>query len=321
MRRKFLSFCSLGLFLMGLSGAAAAWPTKPIKIIVPAAAGTGPDSVARFLGQNLERKFGKPVIVDNRPGASTTIGMQACAAAEPDGHTLCLTLSDSVTINPHLFKKLPYDPDKSFSPVAILAWANTAIVVSSSVPAKTLTEIVALSKANPAALNWGSFGNGSNSHLYLEWIRSKTGWQVTHVPYRGNPLQPVLAGEAQMTLLPIGTLQPYIESGKLVPLAVTGTQRSSFLPNVPTFAELGLGDFFMRTWIGLFAPAGTPQSVIDTVAKESIAIANDSAFKIRVMDPLTFSPGKEGPSEMQVQIARDREKGAALVKVANVTLD
>jgi tripartite-type tricarboxylate transporter receptor subunit TctC len=319
MRRKFRFF--LGLFLVGLSGAALAWPTKPIKIIVPAAAGTPPDSVARSLGQNLERRLGKPVIIDNRPGASTNIGMQACAAAEADGHTLCLTLSDSVTLNPHLFKNLPYDAEKSFSPVAIVAWANTAVVVSSSVPAKTVQEVVALSKANPAALNWASFGIGSNSHLYLEWIRSKTGWQVTHVPYRNNPLQPVLAGESQLTLMPIGALQPYIESGKLVPLAVTGTQRSTFLPNVPTFAELGLGDFFMRTWLGLFAPAGTPQSIVDSAAKESLAIVNDPAFKTRVMEPLTFSPGKEGPREMQVQIARDREKGAALVKSANVTMD
>ena len=321
MHQKLLSFFSVGLFLIGLSGAALAWPTKPIKIVVPAAAGTGPDIVARSLGQNLERRFGKPVIVDNRPGASTTIGMQACATAEADGHTLCLTLSDSVTLNPHLFKKLPYDADKSFSPVAIVAWANTAIVISSNVPAKTIPEVVALSKVNPAALNWASFGNGSNSHLYFEWIRSKTGWQVTHVPYRSNPLQPVLAGESQITLMPIGALQPYIESGKLVPLAVTGTQRSPFLPSVPTFAELGLGDFFMRTWVGLFAPAGTPQAIVDTVAKETIAIVNDPAFKARVMDPLTFSPGKEGPREMQLQISRDREKGAALVKVANVTLD
>jgi tripartite-type tricarboxylate transporter receptor subunit TctC len=321
MSRKFLFILSLSLFLIGLSAEAVAWPTKTIKIIVPSAAGTRPDSVARFLGQNLERKFGKPVIVDNRPGASSTIGMQACAAAEADGHTLCLALSDSVTLNPHLFKKLPYDAEKSFAPVAIVAWANTAIVVSSSASAKTIPELVALSKANPAALNWASFGNGSNSHLYLEWIRSKTGWEVTHVPYRGNPLQPVLAGESQITLLPIGALQPYIESGKLVPLAVTGTQRSPFLPSVPTFAELGLGDFFMRTWVGLFAPAGTPQSIVDTVARETISIVNDPAFKVRVMDPLTFSAGKEGPREMQLQISRDREKGAALVKVANVTLD
>ncbi|MEJ8814744.1 tripartite tricarboxylate transporter substrate-binding protein [Variovorax ureilyticus] len=319
MRRELL--LSLGLLLVGLSGAVSAWPTKPIKIIVPAAAGTPPDNVARFLGQSLERKLGKPVVIDNRPGASTNIGMQACAAADADGHTFCFTLSDSVTLNPHLFRKLPYDTEKSFSPVAILAWANTAVVVSSSVPARTVAEVVALSKANPASLNWASFGIGSNSHLYLEWIRSKTGWEVTHVPYRGNPLQPVLAGESQITLMPIGTLQQYIESGKLVALAVTGTQRSPFLPNVPTFVELGLGDFFVRTWLGLFAPAGTPQSVVDTMATETIAIVNDPAFKTRVMDPLTFSPGIEGPREMQVQVARDREKGAALVKIANVTMD
>jgi tripartite-type tricarboxylate transporter receptor subunit TctC len=276
---------------------------------------------ARRATRRAEQKFGQPVLVENKPGASTNIGVQACAAAEPDGHTLCLTLNDSVSLNPHLFKKLPYDPDKSLAPVAILAWPNSAIAVSSSVPAKTFAEVVTLSKAKPATLNWGSFGVGSASHLYLEWIRSKTGWDVAHIPYRTSPLQAVLAGEAQVTYLAIGALKPHIDAGKLVPIAVAGSQRSPFLPNVPTFAEVGLGDFYVRTWFGLFAPAGTPQAVIEAAAKESLAIVNDPAFKARVMDPLTLAPGKEGPREMRAYMTRDREMGAALVKAANVTLD
>lgn len=319
-RSLFVCWAALGI---GLHAAAqpSPWPSKPVKIIVTAPPGLPPDVLARGLAQQLEARLGQTFLVENRPGASTIIGAQACAASLPDGYTLCLTLNDTVSINPHLFSKLPYDPDKSFAPVAILAWPNSAIVVSASVGPKTFKEVVEFSKAKPNTLNFGSFGNGSTAHLYLEWIRSKTGWDVTHVPFASGPVVPTLAGHVQLTYLAIGALRPHIEAGKLIPIAVAGSQRSAYLPDVPTFSEVGLGDFYVRSWFGLFSPAGTPSAVIDALNKHSVAIVNDPAFRLKVMDPLTLTPGKETPAEMAAYIRKDRELGAELVRVAKVKLD
>ena len=300
---------------------AQTWPNKPVKLIVVTPPGLPPDVLARGMAQQLEAKYGQPFVIENRPGANTIIGVQSCANAAPDGHTFCITLNDSVSLNPHLYSRLPYDPDKSITPVAILAWPNSAIVVGSEVGAKTFKEVVDLSKAKPGTLSWGSFGNGSSSHLYLEWIRARTGWDVLHVPFSSSPIQAALGAQVQLTYLSIGALKPHIDSGKLVAIAVAGAERSRFLPNVPTFSEVGLGDFYVRTWFGLFAPAGTPAQIINDLAKTSVAIVNDPAFRARVLDPLTLSPGKETGSEMAAFIKRDRELAADLVRTAKVKLD
>ena len=278
-----------------LLASAQAWPSKPVKIIVTTPPGLPPDVLARGLAPQLEARFGQPFVVENKPGASTIIGTQACAAAPADGHTFCLTLNDTVSLNPHLYNKLPYDPDKSLAPVAILAWPNSAIVINAAVGPKSFQEVVDWSKAKPNTLNFGSFGNGSSAHLYLEWIRARTGWDVTHVPYATGALQPTLAGQVQLTYLAIGALKPHIDSGKLIPIAVAGAQRSAFLPNVPTFGEVGLGDFYVRTWFGLFAPAGTPAAVVEAVNKQAVAVVNDPSFRAKVMDPLTLTRARRRP--------------------------
>lgn len=305
-----------------LSAPAQNWPTKPVKIIVTSGPGAPPDVMMRGLADRLQQQTGQPFIVENRPGANTRIGMQACAAAEADGHTFCFTTNDSVSINPHLFSKLPYDPDKSFEPVAILAWPHSVIVVGAQVGAKTFDDVVKMSKAKPNTFNWGSFGVGSSSHLYVEWIGARTGWSVTHVPYNsGRSVSAALAGEVELTYLSIGALKPHIDSGKLVPIAVAGVERSKFLPDVPTFAEVGLGNFFVRTWFGLFAPAGTPSAAVAQMNKLSVAVVNDPAFRAKTMDVLTLAPGHETPAEMRAFLKKDREAGGELVRLANVKLD
>jgi tripartite-type tricarboxylate transporter receptor subunit TctC len=323
MLKKLLSCAALAALtvIAPLSALAQAWPTKPVRIIVTTPPGLPPDVLARGLAQQLEARLGQPFIVENRPGANTIIGVQACAAAAPDGYTLCLTLNDSVSMNPHLYNKLPYDPDKSLAPVALLAWPNSVIVANAQSGIKTFKDAVALSKSKPGTLNWGSFGNGSSSHLYLEWIRSRTGWDVTHVPFNGGSVQPTLANQVQLTYLSIGALKPHIDSGKLVPLAVAGAQRSTYLPDVPTFGEVGLGEFYVRTWFGLFAPAGTPAAIVNELNKQSVAIVNDGAFRTKVMDVLTLTPGKETPAEMQAYMKKDREVAGELVRIAKVKLD
>jgi len=318
---------SLWLALLSITFGASAswaqsWPSRPVKLIVPYSAGGPVDVLARTVAQRLSQHYGQPFVVENRPGGNTLIGMQACRAAAPDGHTFCITTNDSLSVNPHLYAKLPYDPDKDFAPVAILAWPNSVIVANSQLGARQFSDVVALSKAKPQTLNWGSFGLGSSSHLYLEWIRASTGWDVTHVPYNGPHLIPAaLANEVQLTYLTIGALRQHIDNGKLVPLAVAGFQRSPFLPEVPTFAEVGLGEFFVRTWFGLFAPAGVPDAVRQDLNKRAVEIVNDAAVRAATMDPLTLTPGRETVAEMRAYLIKDRQAAADLVRTANVRLD
>jgi tripartite-type tricarboxylate transporter receptor subunit TctC len=321
-RRYAMGLLAALLVLAAPNLLAQAWPSKPVKIFVAYAAGSPPDVLTRALAARLQQQYGQSFVVENRPGGNTFIAMQACGTAAPDGHTLCVTTNDSLSVNPHLFGKLPYDPDKGFAPVAILAWPNSVIVANSQIGVHQFKDVVALSKQKPDTLNWGSFGNGSSSHLYLEWIRARTGWDVTHVPYGGPNLVPaVLSNQVQLTYLAIGALKPHIDSGKLVPLAVAGFQRSPFLPQVPTFAEVGLGEFFVRTWFGLFAPAGVPDAVTQQLNKSVVAIVNDPAFRANTMDVLTLSPGSETVAEMREYLVKDRLAAADLVRTAKVKLD
>lgn len=299
-----------------------AWPSKPVKILVAFAPGTPPDVLTRAVANRLQQQYGQTFVVENRPGGNTLIAMQACTTAPPDGYTFCVTSNDSTSINPHLFAKLPYDPDKGLSAVAILAWPNSVIVANSQLGVRQFKDVVALSKEKRGTLNWGSFGVGSSSHLYLEWIREKTGWDVTHVPFAGPNLVPAaLSNQVQLTYLAIGALKPHIDSGKLVPLAVAGFQRSPFLPNVPTFSEVGLGDFFVRTWFGLFGPAGVPEAIVQEFNKSAVAIVNDPAFRAATMDVLTLTPARESVAEMRAYLLKDRQDAADLVRAAKVKMD
>ena len=301
---------------------AQVWPTRPVKLVIAGSAGSLPDVMARALSQRLQQRYGQPFVIDNKPGANTIIAMQACATAAPDGYTFCITTNDSVSVNPHLYGKLPYDAEKSFVPVAILAWPNSVIVANSQLGVHTMKDAVALSKQKPGTLNWGSFGVGSSSHLYLEAIRARTGWDVTHVPFTGPALIPaVISNQVQLMYLAIGPLKPHIDSGKLVPLAATGAKRSAFLPNVPTIAEAGMGDFLVHTWLGMFAPAGVPDALVQDINRSSVAIVNDPVFRAATLDILTLSPGSETPAEMRAYLIKDREAGAELVRIAKVRLD
>lgn len=323
MFRRYAVWFLTAMMVVGASSALAqGWPSKAVKIFVAYAPGSPPDVLTRALAARLQQQYGQPFVVENRPGGNTFIAMQACGMAAPDGHTLCVTTNDSLSVNPHLFSKLPYDPDKDFAPVAILAWPNSVIVATSQVGARQFKDVVALSKQKPDSMNWGSFGNGSSSHLYLEWIRARTGWDVTHVPFGGPSLMPaVLSNQVQLTYLAIGALKPHIDSGKLVPLAVAGFQRSPYLPQVPTFAEVGLGEFFVRTWFGLLAPAGVPEAIVQEINKSAVAIVNDPAFRTRTMDVLTLTPGRETAAEMREYLVKDRLAAAELVRTAKVKLD
>ena len=248
---------------------AQSYPSKPIRLIVPYGPGGPTDTTARIFGQQVAESTGQQVLVENRPGASTVIGMEACAKAAPDGHTSCIAVDDSLSYNPYLFKTLPYDPYKDFAPVIYLARGNSLVVASSKLPFSSYRGLVAFAKSNPGKLNWATWGAGTTPDIYLKWINRREGLNIVGIPYKGSPaaMSGILSGEIDMTFTSIGFALPQIKAGKIRPIAIVGTRRSPVLPDVPTLADEG-ADPGLGSYFGLFAPARTPKPVIDALNAE-----------------------------------------------------
>lgn len=266
---------ALAALALPTSGTAqTAWPTKPIKIIVPFTPGTGIDVLARTLGQKLSERLGQPVVVDNKPGASGNIGADAVAKAQPDGHTLMVTVN-TFTMTPALYKKLPYDPVKDFALISKLAFGTMALVVNpEALPVKTLDELVAYVRARPGKINYGSPGNGTPQHLAVEILKERLSFDAVHVPYKGaaGANTDLLGGRIQMMVLPVHTALPFARQGKLRILAVSGESRSVHAPDIPSFGELGVKNLDADLYYWMAAPAGTPKSIISNLNKEISAI-------------------------------------------------
>ena len=281
MKRSLVAIVALFVVSIAVSVPALAedaYPSRPIKIIVPFTPGTGIDILARTLGQRMGQDFKTSVVVENRPGASGNIGTEAVAKSAPDGYTLLMT-ANTIVLNRSLFKSIPYDPIKDFTPVAPLAIGRLALVTNASVPAKTVAEFVALAKRQPAKLNYGSPGNGTPHHLAMELFKSKAGIDVVHVPYKGSAgaVSDLLGGQINVMFLPVHVALPYVESGKLNMLAAGGNARASVTPNVPSLAEAsGVRDVDTDIWYGLYAPAGTPQDVVSMLNREVNALLKSS---------------------------------------------
>ena len=250
---------------------AADYPEKPIRLLVPAAPGGGADFVARILGVKLTEAMGQTVVVENRAGASGTIAADNAAKSTADGYTLLMGQSTSVVIAPHLYKKLGYDTLRDLAPVTLVAQVPNILVVHPSVPARTVSEFIALAKAQPELLNYGSSGNGAPSHLAGEMFKSATGVKMVHVPYKGAGLavNGLIAGEIQVMFAPIVAVLPQVKAGRLRALAVTSAARSAAAPELPTLAESGLAGYEISSWFGLFAPANTPAPVIERLYRET----------------------------------------------------
>jgi tripartite-type tricarboxylate transporter receptor subunit TctC len=264
------------LFLPTISGwpappaSAQTYPNGPIHIIVPYAAGGLVDALARVTGARIAESMGQPVIVENRPGASSSIGMQACANAKPDGHTVCPTTADSLSYNPQLFANLPYDPEKSFAPVIRLALTNNLLVANAKAPFNSYKEMIAYAKANPGKLNWGTWGPATLPDLYLRWISSQEGVDIQAIPYKGGAAQAnpaVYSGEVDITYMGFGVAGPQIAAGKIKPLVALGAKRSPFMPDLPSLGEEG-GDPGLQGYLGLWAPAGTPKPIVERLNAE-----------------------------------------------------
>ena len=261
----------IGLLLICLCAAAGpvraqTYPAKAVRLIVPFAAGGSTDIIGRVIAQKLNEMWGQPVLVDNRAGGSTVIGTEIVAKAPPDGHTLLVTPAP-FTIVPSLMQKLPYDPHKDFEPITLINTTPLVVVVHPGVPAKSIKELVALAKAKPGALNYGSSGSGGSNHLAGELFNAMAGVKMVHVPYKGNApaLTDLVGGHVDVVFNGLTSALPLIKSGKLRALGVTSLNRSAALPGSPTLDESGLKGFQAVAWNGLTAPARTPKAVIDKI--------------------------------------------------------
>jgi tripartite-type tricarboxylate transporter receptor subunit TctC len=296
---------AVGTLLAGtLAGGAWAQATKypdhPITLVVPSAPGGTTDFTARLIGDNLSRALGQPVIVDNKAGGAGNIGNQAVAKAKPDGYTLLVAYSGYQVGNPHLFAKAGWDPIKDFAPVAMLTRAPQVLVARANLPANTLGELIAYAKANPGKLNYASSGNGSIQHIAGELLKQLTGTFITHIPYRGAgpAVQDLMGGQVDLFITTPAAVVQQVKAGKLKALAVTSTTRLAALPQVPTAEEAGLKGFTLDSWFALYAPAGTPPEIVQTLNSEVAKVlampdtkrkAEESGTAVETMSPVQLA--------------------------------
>jgi len=314
-----LLLSTVGGWLAQQAGAQT-YPSGPIHIIVPFAAGGLVDALARVTGTRIAESMGQPVIVENRPGASSTIGMQACANAKPDGHTVCPTTADTLSYNPQLFANLPYNPETSFTPVIRLALTNNLLVANAKAPFNTFKEMVAYAKANPGKLNWGTWGPATLPDLYLRWISSQAGVSIQAIPYKGGAAQTnpaVYSGEVDITYMGFGVAAPQIAAGTIKPLVAVGAKRSPFMPDLPSLGDEG-GDPGLQGYFGLWAPAGTPMPIIQRLNAEfSKAIGAPQVQAFYKASTLIAEPNT--PDEFGAFAMADREAAAKVFKSLGIT--
>ena len=298
---------------------AQGFPTKAVTLLVPFAPGGGSDTVARTIQSKLGEKLGQPVLVENRTGASGAIATAAVAKAPPDGHTLFLSW-DTHAINPVIMKDLPYDTFKDFVPVTLLARLPLVMGVWSGLPANTMAEFIALAKRQPGKLNYASVGAASSNRLYSEYMHSLAGIELAHIPYKGGgpSIQAMLTGEVAYSLLSFASQKGYFQSGRLKAFAVTGAKRMADLPDVPTLIESGFPGMEVYGWIGIFAPAGTPEAVVARLNRDFIATIQDADVAKRLAAAGVDAVGST-PAELDRWVRSEYDKWSKFVKSSNLS--
>jgi len=300
-------------------GAQQDYPNKPIRFIVPYAAGSTLDILGRLVGQKLSERWGQSVVVDDRPGGNTVIGTEAMLQSSPDGYTLMLT-SSGHTLIPQLLP-VSFDPIKDFAPVATISRTEFILVASPSLPANNLREVIALLKVQPGKFNYASTGVGTGPHVAGELLNIMAGVRMEHIPYKGSvqALTDLVAGRVQIFISTVIVSIPFIKSGRIKAIAVSGETRQSALPEVPTFTEAGLPGFDVKTWLGILAPAKTPKPIIDRLSTEvaKILVLPDIKEKL---DSQGLVPFISTPEQFAAQIKVDMAKYAKIIKIANIKL-
>jgi tripartite-type tricarboxylate transporter receptor subunit TctC len=299
------------------------YPARPIRLIVPYAAGGPTDVLGRLIGDYLGRDLKQVVVIENKAGAQGAIGAEAAAHAGPDGYTLFFPAASIIVLNPMLYKKLPYDPDRDFRMLGLVTELPVIMEVHPSLPVKTVAEFVAYAKQNPGKLNFGSAGTGGTIHLAGEMFKQMAGIEMTHVPYKGAgpALTDLLAGNIQLMFDTLGTALPPIRAGLLRPLGVSSAERIAELPDVPTMAESGFPDYRVSVWYGVAAPAKVPEEIAQRISASLERALSDETFRA-ALGKVGFPPLRpQSAAEIRAFIDADRARWAAVIKTLNITLD
>ena len=310
---------ALGLCAVLPASAQGSYPNKPVRVIVPFPPGGATDIVGRAVADHLQSALGQPFVVENRAGASGNIGMAEAARAPADGYTLVLGAPQTLTINPLLFRNLPFDPGKAFAPIVVVASVPNVLIVTKGLPVTTPGELVAYAKTRPGKLNYGSSSIGGTPHLSAELFKSMTGTFIVHVPYRGSApaLQDLIGGQIEMMFDNLPAALPQIRAGTVRALAVTTLKRSPSMPDLPTLDESGLKGFDSQGWFALLAPAGTPQPVLDRINAEVNNALTTQAFRER-LEKAGADPVGGSIDDFRKRIASESERWAKVIKFANI---
>jgi tripartite-type tricarboxylate transporter receptor subunit TctC len=312
------------LFAVALAAAAPAfaWPERPVRVVVPAPPGSSLDVIVRGLAEPLRLRWGQPLVVENKTGAGGMIGMDAVAKAPPDGHVLGIGFNGPIAFGPFMYRKMPYDPVRHLMPVVLTTSQPNVLAVSAGNPANTVPEFVAWARRQGDALNYGSVGAGSASHLTMELFRRTAGFQATHVAYNGSPpaATSLAAGDTQVLMTVAPALLPLIQSGRIKLLGSTSAKRSEALKDVPTLAEQGYPGFEALAWNGLFAPAGTPVELVRKIAADVDAVLREPAVR-EALAKQGLVAGGGTPAEFGAFIEAESRKWGAIIRDAGITLD
>ena len=301
---------------------AQTWPQKAIHMIAPFAAASTPDTVARVIAGRLEKRLGRPVVVENKPGAGGTIGTDAVAKATPDGYTIGVSIGGALVTGPLLYKKLPYDPDRDIAPITLAVNQPSILVVTPAMKATNVAELTAELKRKPGAYNYASIGNGSISHLAMELIAARSGTELVHVAYPSSPQAVVslLAGDTSVAVLPAVSVMSQVKAGKLRALAVTTAQRSSLFPEIPTLAEQGLPGVEANAWVAVIAPAATPRPILERLEREITAILGEAgvaeALRAQMMEA---APGTS--ASLRAYMKEEKARWKPIIDKNHIALD
>jgi tripartite-type tricarboxylate transporter receptor subunit TctC len=314
----------LGLLIAALGGVAAGqdYPVRPVRLVVPFPPGSPSDSLGRIVAQRLSDKLGQAVVLDNRAGAAGTVGVDIAAKAQPDGHTLLISSTGALAISPALNPRLPYDPLRDLAPISLIAYSPFIFAVGPSVPAGTFKEFVALAKAKPGQLNYASTGNGSATHLAIEQLRRITGFELTHVAYKGGGpgVIALMAGEVQAMFTGMPVLLPFVKSGKIKGIAVSSEKRSPLVPGMPTMIESGVPGYTMGLSIGILAPAKAPAAIVRRLNRDIVDILR--AAEVR---DLFLAQGAEpigsAPAQYRAHMAAELKRYRAVAREAGIRLE